>query len=69
VTGSTGSTNFPLSPTALQPTLAGGTDAFVTKLNPAGTALLFSTYLGGGADDVGKGIAVHPTDSCRPRAS
>ena len=69
MTGSTGSTNFPLSPTALQPALAGGTDAFVTKLNPAGTALLFSTYLGGGADDVGKGIAVHPTDSCRPRAS
>jgi len=32
---------------------------FVTKLNPAGSApLLYSTYLGGGGDDAGQGIAV-----------
>jgi hypothetical protein len=33
-------------------------DAFVTKLNAAGTALLYSTYLGGSGEDVGSGIAV-----------
>ncbi len=63
VTGSTTSTNFPLSAGALQPALAGGSDAFVTKLNPAGNGLVFSTYLGGGADDVGNAIAIHPTDA------
>ena len=33
-------------------------DAFVTKLNPSGSGLLFSTLLGGSADDLGHGIAV-----------
>jgi Beta-propeller repeat len=38
---------------------AGGSDAFVTKLNPAGSGLLYSTYLGGsGSYDLGSGIAV-----------
>jgi hypothetical protein len=36
----------------------GAGDAFVTKLNPQGSALLFSTYLGGSGDDAGIGIAV-----------
>jgi hypothetical protein len=39
--------------------LGGGEDAFVTKLNATGTALLYSTYLGGnGLFDVGNGIVV-----------
>jgi hypothetical protein len=63
VTGSTTSLNFPLTAATLQPALAGGSDAFVTKLGPAGNALVFSTYLGGGGDDVANGIAVHPSDS------
>ena len=33
-------------------------DAFVTKLNPTGSALAYSTYLGGSAGDGGEGIAV-----------
>ena len=33
-------------------------DAFVTKLSPAGNALVYSTYLGGSDDDYGYGIAV-----------
>ena len=33
-------------------------EAFVTKLNAAGTDLVYSTYLGGGGTDVGRGIAV-----------
>ena len=47
VTGSTGSLDFPTA-NALYPALNGGyDDAFVTKLNAAGTALVYSTYLGG----------------------
>ena len=43
----------------IQSTYGGGTDdAFVTKLNAAGTALVYSTYLGGSGDDDGNGIAV-----------
>ena len=58
VTGFTGSTNFPTQ-SAYQATFQGGTyDAFVTKLAPAGNALVYSTYLGGSGDDEGFGIAV-----------
>jgi hypothetical protein len=57
VTGITTSTNFPTL-AAFQPALDGGQDAFVTKLNPMGTGLLYSTYLGGSSDDFGQGIAL-----------
>jgi len=57
VTGQTGSTNFPtMNP--LQPANAGGADAFVAQLNPSGSALVYSTYLGGSDVDLGYGIAV-----------
>src|SRR5262249_36740004 len=46
VTGVTGSTNFPTTVGAFQTTLAGGGDAFLTKLNPTGTGLVYSSYLG-----------------------
>src|SRR5437867_952450 len=59
VTGSTESTNFPTTPGAFQPAFGGGSrDAFVTKVNSLGTALVYSTYLGGSGDDEGGGIAV-----------
>jgi hypothetical protein len=58
ITGSTSSTNFPTQ-NPLQPTYSGGpSDAFVTKMNAAGTALVYSTYLGGNGADGGTGIAV-----------
>jgi uncharacterized protein (TIGR03437 family) len=38
-------------------------DAFVTKLNPSGTGLVFSTYLGGSLDDVGLSIALDISDN------
>jgi hypothetical protein len=59
VTGSTGSTDFPTTPGAFQPSLAGVMDAFVAKLNWSGSALslVYSTYLGGGGD-LANGIAV-----------
>ena len=61
VTGSTNSTDFPTTGGALQRS-CGGTcfrnDGFVTKLNPTGSALLYSTYLGGSDEDAGTGIAI-----------
>jgi len=58
--GSTSSHSFPTTRGALQPRFAGGlTDTFVTKLNPTGSAIVYSTYLGGsGVDLGGLGIAV-----------
>ena len=72
VTGSTCSANFPTTPGAFRPTQpvhgAGtfcndgegstGSDVFVLKLNPAGSALVYSTYLGGSYQDYPTGIAV-----------
>lgn len=68
VTGLTGSTNFPTAD-PYQPVLRGPRDAFVTKLNAQGSALVYSTYLGGSniggtvGDEVGIGIAVDSADS------
>src|SRR5439155_850156 len=58
VTGSTTSTNFPTTAGSFQPAYRGTFDAFVEQLNASGSALVYSTYLGGGGDDVGGGIAV-----------
>jgi uncharacterized repeat protein (TIGR01451 family) len=58
VTGDAGSTDFPTTAGAFQPTYGGSEDAFVTKLNPAGSALVYSTYLGGSSQDLGLSIAV-----------
>jgi hypothetical protein len=63
VTGSTSSTNFPSSSGASQTASGGGTDAFVTKLDPTGSALGYSTYLGGVDEDQGTGIAVDALDN------
>jgi len=63
ITGSTDSTDFPLA-NPIQAANGGGLDdVFVTKLNPAGTALVYSTYLGGTGDDQGVGIDVDGTGS------
>jgi len=59
VTGLAESTNFPTTPDAFQRTFGGGqADAFVAKLNPTGTTLTYSTYLGGNSVDTSNGIAV-----------
>jgi hypothetical protein len=62
VTGFTASHDFP-TVNALQETHAGGGrvnggDAFVFRLSPDGSSLIYSTFLGGSADDFGRGIAV-----------
>ena len=60
VTGQTTSTNFPTA-NPLQPSAGGEQDAFVAKLNPSGSALVYSTYLGGSGGETGNGIAVDST--------
>jgi len=50
---------FPVTTGAFQTSFNSLTDAFVTKLNSTGTALVYSTYLGGSGSDVGNGIAVN----------
>ena len=57
VTGFTQSSNFPTTPGAFDTSLAGN-NAFITKLNATGSALLYSTYLGGSASDFASRIAV-----------
>jgi hypothetical protein len=64
VTGTTFSTDFPTTASALNAGPLGSNvngTAFVTEMNPAGTAQLYSTYLGGSGGDEGFGIAVDST--------
>jgi len=59
VTGFTYSADFPVTSGAFQETLgAGGQDAFVTKLNAAGSSLYYSSFLGGNGFNGGNAIAV-----------
>jgi uncharacterized protein (TIGR03437 family) len=70
-TGFTSSQNFPISATAVQPVYGGYYvlpfliedlvgDAFATGVNSTGTALVYSSYLGGSNNDMGTSIAVDP---------
>jgi uncharacterized protein (TIGR03437 family) len=74
ITGSTSSPNFPTTSTAVQSAYGGYLsqelpflieqnigDAFVARMNPQGTKLIYSTYLGGSANDSGQAIAVDPS--------
>jgi RHS repeat-associated protein len=70
VIGTTNATDFPVTNGAFQTTLLGPTDAFVTKFDPTGSSLVYSTYLGGSGGnhlmfarlgDEGFGIAVDPS--------
>jgi hypothetical protein len=58
VTGYTYSPNYDVTPRAFQDRNEGGGDVFVTKLNKTGTALVYSTYIGGWSEDIGYAIAV-----------
>src|SRR5207244_8251269 len=62
VTGTTRSSDFPVTTGAFQPTFGGGEyDAFVTALNSAGSGLRYSTYLGGSGEDEGIRVATDDT--------
>ena len=59
VTGQTASTAFPVTQGAFQTSSQGGvSDCFISKLNPTGSTLVYSTYLGGNALDLCAGIAL-----------
>ncbi|GMK39735.1 hypothetical protein PCCS19_27900 [Paenibacillus sp. CCS19] len=58
VTGATVAANFPTTPGAFQVARKAGIDGFVTKLNPAGTGLVYSTFLGGTLNDTPNAIVV-----------
>jgi len=58
VTGYASSPDFPTTPGAYRTTNSGAEDVFVSKFNAAGSALLYSSYLGGSSNDVGNGIAI-----------
>jgi uncharacterized protein (TIGR03437 family) len=58
VTGYTNSSDFPTTADAVQRAYGGGVyDAFVTKVDATGTAILYSTYLGGSGTDMGWAVA------------
>lgn len=61
VTGSAISTDFPGVGGHYQALHGGGMDAFITKVNPTGTAIVWSTFYGGASDDVGLGIGIDDT--------
>jgi hypothetical protein len=64
VCGLTAESNFPITPGAYQTVFASspnGHDAFLTELNPTGSGLIFSTYLGGSGDDGATGIGLDPS--------
>jgi len=64
VTGRTYASDFPTTPGAFDTTFNGKpgqstpSDAYVAKLNPAGSGLVYSTFLGGKAEDLGRRIIV-----------
>ncbi|MBC7412933.1 MAG: SBBP repeat-containing protein [Bacteroidia bacterium] len=58
ITGFTYSTNYVTTTGAFQTTNNGGADVFVTKLNAAGTLVIYSTYIGGSGDDYANGISL-----------
>jgi hypothetical protein len=63
VTGVADSADFPTTAEAQQATLRGPENAFVTKLGATGSALIYSTYLGGSGVDQGRAVALDPSGS------
>ena len=58
ITGDTYSTNYPTTIGAYNISMSGARDIFVTKLNQDGTGLIYSTFIGGTTDDLGKSIKI-----------
>lgn len=63
VTGQTTSSNFPTTPGVFDASYNANNDAFVVKLNAAGSALTYATFLGGSSNDIGSGIVVDSSDA------
>lgn len=58
VAGHTSSSNFPVTSNAFQSTNRGGHEVFITQLSPSGSAIWYSTYLGGSFAEYGREIAL-----------
>jgi len=58
VTGRAFGSDYPTTPGALQTAFGGASDAFVTEVNPAGSGLIYSTFLGGSYNEIGNGIVL-----------
>jgi Tol biopolymer transport system component len=63
VVGYTSSSNFPTTVGAYDTTYGNNSDVFVTKINPTGSALVYSTYIGGTNTDFGRGIALDSSNN------
>ncbi len=63
VVGSTGSSDFPTVAGAIQLHIVGVSNGFVTKINSSGSALVYSTYLGGGTGDLASAVAVDSSNN------
>jgi hypothetical protein len=63
VTGTTNSSNFPVTQGSLQTNYLGSATAFVTELNPDGSDQVYSTFLGGSGGDSAQAIAVDSAGS------
>jgi len=63
ITGVAGSSDFPTTEGAFQRTQKASEDAFVAKLSSDGSSLVYSTYIGGTANDLSEGIAVDRSGS------
>jgi Beta-propeller repeat. len=61
ITGWTSSADFPVRNAFQSGPAGGGSDTFVTKLSPSGSALVYSTFVGGNGEDLGSGIAIDST--------
>jgi hypothetical protein len=60
VSGQTASTDFPVTPSAFDPDLNGGRDAFLAEVSPEGSAMLYATFLGGSSDEAGRDLTPVP---------
>lgn len=58
LTGDTQSLDYPVTASAFQPSLTGTDNPFLTKVGSSGSALVYSTYLGGGDTGMGTAVAV-----------
>ncbi len=59
IAGASFSANYPVTTGAFQTSLSGTDNVVVTEMNSAGSSILYSTYLGGNADDVAYGLAIN----------
>jgi hypothetical protein len=58
--GNTKSSNFPTTPNAIDTSFNGTWDVFLFKMNPNGSKLLFSTYIGGSSAEGGGRLEIKP---------